>query len=219
MPRDDATAVLRISARGLHPMQKMLDIDQKYIRALVQETIEEVGLVAQDILADHAPDRTGRLKGSVVVTGRNRSTSRPQIRIGVVGARSETGFPYLNVTRFGRRAVEASRTREGFRPLAGTGSARLARTPATGSGQHRPFRAHMLRYTPGQEGTPSLYRRRAKAYHPGRDWVRASDDDIKTMSDYAFRKVTRDIEKALTSGGSKPRTTSVSVRSRFGRFS
>lgn len=219
MPRDDATAVIRISARGLSPMQKMLDVDQKYIRGLIQETIEEVGLVAQEILADHAPDRTGRLKGGVVVTGRNRSTVRPQIRIGVVGARSDTGFPYLSVTRFGRRAVEASRTREGFRPEAGTGGSRLARTPATGSGQHRPFRAHMLSFTPGEPTSRSLYRRRVGAYHPRRDWVRASEGDIKVMSDYAFQKVTRDIQKVLTSGGSKPRTTSVSVKSRFGRFS
>jgi hypothetical protein len=222
MPRDDETAVVKVTARGLRKAEKIVQIQEKYIRELLQDTIGEVGLVGQEILQDLAPERTGRLKESIVVTGRNRSAYTPNIRIGVEGAVSDEGFSYLNVTRFGRRAVEARRTREGFRPGAGIGSARLARSYNIAAGavgaQKRPFRRHMLRYSPGPPGTPSIYRFRARAYHPKADWVRLANDDIQTMADYAFQKLTKEIELVLTRGDTKPRKVTVQVASRSGKF-
>lgn len=224
MPRDDAIAVVRIQARGLRKEEKMLELDQKFVRETIQEIIEETGLTAEAILQNAAPVRTGRLKESIKITGRNRSAYRPNIRVGVEGATSDEGFPYLNVTRFGRRAVEARRTREGFRPEAGIGSARLARTYNITSDapnrQRRPFRAHMLRFEPGPPGSGLLYRRRVKAYRPKRDWIRASEEEIQIMADFNFREVTKEIEKVLKSGKpSARRRATVSIASKTGRFS
>jgi hypothetical protein len=223
MARSDQ-AVIKITSRGLRKSEKMLDINEKYIRMLIQEMIEEVGLVGQDILADYAPVRTGRLKESIVVTGRNRSVYRPSIRIGVTGAKSDEGFDYTNVTRFGRKAVEASRERHGSRPDAGIGGSRLARTYRWENKndvgrQLRPFRRNMLKFTPGLPGTGFLYAPRVKAFHPKKDWVRSSNEDIKVMSEYAFQSVTKKIEESLKSGSTSSRSVSIGVRSRFGRFS
>jgi hypothetical protein len=222
MPRDDQTAVVKVTARGLRKAEKIVQIQEKYIRELLQDTVGEVGLVGQEILQDYAPERSGRLKESIVVTGRNRSAYKPNIRIGVEGAISDEGFNYLNVTRFGRRAVEARRTREGFRPGAGIGASRLARSyniePGTPGAQHRPFRRHMLRYSPGPLGSPSIYRFRARAYHPKADWVRLAQEDINTMADYAFQKLTKEIELVLTRGTTTPRKVTVKVASRSGNF-
>jgi hypothetical protein len=214
MPRDDQSAFIRIQTRGLRKAEKMTDLDQKYIRQLIQETIDEVGIVAVDIIADNAPERSGRLKSGVHITGRNRSTFRPSVRVGVEGARNE-GFDYVNATRFGRRAVVASKS---------LGSAKAARSyslqPGSPGAQLRPFRAHTLSFEPGEPGTRTLYRHGVKAYRPARDWVRLAEDDIKVMADYAFAKVTKEIEKVLKRPGvSAPRAVGVSIKSRFGKFS
>src|SRR3954467_11614799 len=106
MARAD-TAVLRINARGLRKAEKMLSIDEKYIRQVIQEAIDETGLTAVEVVRQHAPVRTERLRDSVVIAGRTRSTYRPSIRVGLAGAFSDQGFDYTKASRFGRRAVEA----------------------------------------------------------------------------------------------------------------
>lgn len=220
MPRDDAFAVVTITGRGLRKQEKMTDLDQKFVRSLIQETIEEVGLVAQEIIAESAPVRTGRLREGVQITGRNRSAFRPSVRVGV-DVRSEEGFPYLNVTRFGRRAVVANKRRVNFRPEAGIGSTRRPRTFAPKPGQpgfqNRPRRSHMLRFEPGPPGSGFMYRQRVRAYHPGRDWVRTADEDIQGMADYGFKRLTDEIEKVLQ-GESAPRKVTIRFKTSTGSF-
>jgi hypothetical protein len=220
MPRDDAIAVVKITARGLRKQEKLTDIDQKYVRKVIQEMIEEIGIVSAEILQDNAPVRTGRLRDSVHISGRNRSVFRPEIRIGI-DVRSDESFPYLDVTRFGRRAVVANPIRVNFRPEAGIGGTRRPRKFAPEEGepgfQRRPRRAHMLRFEPGPPGTGFIYRRAVRAYRPGRDWVRASDTEIQDVADFGFRKVTREVEKVLNSDSAGRRAT-VKIRTRTGTF-
>jgi hypothetical protein len=219
MPRrDDTQAFVRIQGRGLRKQERLTQADEKYIREVIQELVEETGVVSQEILQDAAPERSGRLKESIVVTGRNRSTFRPQIRIGVLDLKDDEGFHYLNVTRFGRKAVEASRSRPGS-----VGGARPARTyniaPGSPGAQNRPFRGHMLRFTPGDVGTGVLYSRRVKAFHPRRDWVRTAQEEIQQTADYNFDRITKKVELVLNSNNeSARRHTSVKVSSRSGKF-
>ena len=207
MPRDENEAVLKISSSGLRKAERMTQLAGRYVREAIQEMVEETGLTAEAILQNNAPERTGRLRESILVTGRNRSTTRPQIRVGVVGAVSDEGFDYLNVTRFGRKAVEAAK---------GSKPARSLRDDRT-QRQRRPFRAHMLSFEPGAPGSGFRYRRRVRAYHPKRDWVRASTEEIKVMSEFNFREVTKAVESYLKRPSAQ-RTVSVQAKSRGGNF-
>src|SRR5262245_25314265 len=220
MPRDIDIAVVKIQSRGLRKQEKLTHIDQTYVRKVIQELVEETGLVSAEILQDNAPVRTGRLRESVHVSGRNRSVFRPEVRIGV-DARSDEGFPYLNVTRFGRRAVIANPRRVNFRPEAGIGGTRRPRKFGPQEGepgfQRRPRRAHMLRFEPGPPGSGFIYRRAVRAYRPGRDWIRESESDIQDVADFAFRKVTREVEKVLGSNSAARRSV-VKIKTRTGSF-
>jgi hypothetical protein len=141
------------------------------------------------------------------VSGRNRSATRPNIRIGIEA-------DYANITRFGRKAVIAK------------GRATPARTYRHSGGagfQNRPFRARMLKFEPGPPGSGFRYRRRVRAFRPKGDWVRAASDRIQQSSEDFFQEFTDEVQQVLLREDrkiqSKRRRVTVQVASRSGRFS
>lgn len=184
----------------------------------MREGMERVGQDSVFVLQNHAPFRSGRLSDNIEVSSRGHSIRTPNIEISV--AADEKGFSYVNVTRFGRRAVHAKRSRPDFRPEAGSGASRLARTSAAGSGQRRPFRRMTLAFEPGLPGSGFIYRHSVRAYHPRGDWVGESIPEIQQLAQKESDKITNWIDHFMN-GSPRPsgaRTASVRRTSRTGRL-
>lgn len=204
MPELDPSAVLVISTRGLRRMEKMTRLNERDVRIEIQEMIEIIGEGAVNTLTAYAPERTGALKQNIRVISRNRQVFKPSITVGV-DAVSDQGFPYLNVTRFGRRAVVSKRFAKPARTYRHPG-----RLGDRGF-QRRPFRKGMLRFEPGPPGSGFIFRRGVRAYHPKRDWVKAADPKIEVMATKGWEAVTDAIEQILERERGRP------VRSRARR--
>jgi hypothetical protein len=219
VPRDDAVAVIKITGQGIPKRERSLMgrtqarlIETgggipEYIDDSVQGLMTDLGELAVSQLQASAPSRTGRLREGIVVTGRSRARMRPNIRVGVV-AISDQGFNYTNVTRFGRRAVEAK---------SGFGTARPARqyraVPGARGTQRRPFRAAMLKFEPGPPGTAFIYRKRVRAFKPRGDWVEKPAQRILKAGDAEWERITGDIQDAIERRGSSviPKARRMSV--------
>jgi hypothetical protein len=212
----EPSAVIRISARGLRKTEQMARLNERDIRREIQFMIEALGEGAVNQLRARAPERTGRLRAGIRVVGQNRQVYKPSITVGVDVA-SDQGFPYLNVTRFGRRAVVSKRPARPARTYTHPGK------PGDRGFQNRPFRKGMLRFEPGPPGSGFIYRRRVRAYHPGRDWVKSAEDGIQGMSDRAWQDITSAVEQILRRDAGRPiasraRRVTVQRTSRTGRF-
>lgn len=221
-----ADALFLISSVGLRKTEKILKLDEADIALLIQEGMLRIGEDAAYAMQNHAPFRTGTLSDAIQLVGRNRKTRRPNVRVGIDTAMLGD-FNYLNVTRFGRRAVEAKRQRADFRPEAGRGGSRLARSYSAAPGaqgtQHRPFRAHMLAFEPGAPGSGITYRRRVRAYRPKADWVKASEEDVRESSQLIMDEITEAIDELFRGNRARGkrgggRLVSIRRASRAGRF-
>lgn len=226
MPRSRGTMLIEFRATGIRRMERLTRTWDRLARQAIQAVVEETGEAAVNTLRSRAPSRTGRLAEHIEVVGQNRSSSRPSIRVGVDVRDPVSGFPYLNVTRFGRRAVEAKR-----RPK----PARSYRVPQRGAqrlrsgGTVNPFRAAMLRFEPGPPGSGFILKRRVRAYHPQRDWVRAAESHLKRLADDIGELVGDELqeayERAVFAGVAQPnfraggtRRTRLLISSRSGRL-
>lgn len=186
-----ADMLIRIASTGVR------QIERKYlIRALERDINREIkqgmarlGDDAMYALQNTAPFRTGRLSDNIKVSKVSASVRRPAVEVSVAAV-DDKGFDYLNVTRFGRRAVHAKNYRPGFREDAGRGASRLSRTPATGSGQRRPFRRITLGFEPGPPGSGDIYRHSVRAWKPRGDWVKRSFPEVEKAAQEEMEKIT-----------------------------
>lgn len=217
-----ADMIVRIRGFGLRQMERDMMIRANE-RALNEGTIRpgmaELGDDVVYTLQNNAPFRTGNLSDNI--QGQPiRSVARPGVDITVEAIDPETGFNYLNVTRFGRRAVHAKNYRPDFRPEAGAGSSRLARTYGGRGTQKRPFRRMSLRFEPGAPGTGFTYRHAVRAYRPSSDWVGRAQPEVKAHADMAFEKITNDIDYYMKTGArpSVARRTFVRRTTRSGKL-
>jgi hypothetical protein len=90
--------------------------------------------------------------------------------------------------------------------------------------QHRPFRAHALRFEPGPPGSGFIFRHRVRAYKPTVDWITAAEPDVRKVADIEFQRMTDDITdmieraRAATGRSFAPRRAVVRTRTKSGRF-
>lgn len=216
--------IIQIRAKGLKQMERhfMLRSDERVLnRETIRPGMDELGNDVAYTLQNYAPFRTGRLSDSIQPRA-VRSISRPGVDV-TVDARDDNGFNYLNVTRFGRRAVHAKDYRQGFREEAGRGRSRLARTlnDSRGSGvQKRPFRRMALRFEPGAPGSGFEYRHSVRSFRPsGGDWVKRAQGEVKQDANAAFAKIVNDIDYYVNHEGIvKTRKVSVRRTTRTGRL-
>jgi hypothetical protein len=192
--RDRGVAFLEIEARGLRQTERAIrDVRRDLIEEL-QLTMEEIGVFAVMELRRKAPRRTDRLWDDIRVTGRNRSTTLANVRVGA-DPKSDEGFPYLGVTRKGRKSVRAQRSSRPARtyPLEKKGRGYNLPHPS-GSNPHR---ASMLRFEPGPPGSGFIYRKQVRAYRPARDWVLEAEVRIREGAQDAIDQFTEYIQERL----------------------
>jgi hypothetical protein len=193
-----ARMVMRIRGNGVRQLERdfMIRSDERDLNAtIIRPGMKELGEDAVYALQNTAPFRTGRLSDNITAQPL-KSITRPGVDI-MVDAVNDQGFDYVNATRFGRRAVHAKRSRPGFRPDAGSGSARLARNPdaAIAAGQKRPFRRMALAFVPGPPGSAPMYRHSVRAWRPpGGDWVRKAMPEVDALTEKEFRRIEEWIE-------------------------
>jgi hypothetical protein len=218
MPRDTGEAVLRISTTGLRRYERLIQIDARDVAKLLNELVDLMGESAVNQLQTAAPKDTGHLRRNIRVTGKNRSTTKPNVRVGV-DVHSDSGFPYVNVTRFGRKAVNVRESRKA-RDLPVSSPARTySGTQIGGAGGRPPHRAHALKVDL-PDGI--LFRHSVRAWHPKKDWVRVAEPRINAQANELLEEVGDEMERLLARGSVRgtlgaTRIATTKVFSRTGR--
>lgn len=217
-----ADMVIRIQSFGVRQLERkyLLRSNERIINREMRQGLERLGEDSVYALQNHAPFRTGRLSDNITAIRVGKSARRPVVDIGVEA--EDNGFSYVNVTRFGRKAVHAKNYRPDHRPEAGSGRSRLARSyDYDGPGaQKRPFRRMSLRFEPGPPGSGFMYRHSVRAYRPGRDWVAEAIPEIERLGDAEFENITSWIDYFMNDSPRPSGARRVSVRrtSRTGRL-
>lgn len=176
--------------------------------------INNAGWAGVEALKRHAPvskfshqkgHRPGTLRDAITVLSDNRagrSARRPTVVIGVDNEKAVTAgtittpaFPYVEITRRGRRAFSVKTARRATsheRP-----TARALTEDGRETGQ-RLGRAAALAF-PGPNGK-LIYRRAVGRYTPASDWVLNAEPEVKTAAQAEMDQAARDIARFLRTG-------------------
>jgi hypothetical protein len=182
-------AVIEVTTTGAaDKLERNLSQGERQLSRMLHQLLSDIGNDLQFFLQGHAPSRTEHLKLSIDSFMR-RSTRRPQVVILIDVVDPEHPFDYVNVTRFGRKAVMATRK--------AAKSATLGKRPIQlGRFFHRRSAA-ALRFEPGPSGSGFVYRRRVGPYHPSHDWIGATEPEVIAFVDEAMSEGGDEIERAL----------------------
>jgi hypothetical protein len=167
-------AVIRASARGARRKGYGL---RRAGRAVQTEILDEfAGHLAPEatkVTRGFAPRRSGRLERNI--RARVRSYGGRIILEVVSTARSDEGFDYLPVTRFGHKQAIIY-----------------------------PRHAKALAFRVGGPGAPSggkvIVRAWVRGYKPDHDWVELAHDAMRELMDEAARNLGRRIDRRLLTG-------------------
>jgi hypothetical protein len=177
-------------------MEHELSAAQRTVHRQLQAGLQQIGYDIQFYLQGHAPVRTEHLKHSIDMFMR-RSTHRPQVVILIDVQDEDHPYDYVNVTRFGRRAVVAKRPAKPSKVL-GT-------KPILYGRELKRYSASALKFTP-QSGDGPIYRRRVKAWRPpGGDWIARTAPEASKYADEMMDEVADYIHSHLRRGRSKGR--------------
>jgi hypothetical protein len=182
-------AVIEVTATGAaQKMQHELTKGERQLSRLIQQLMSDIGNDVQFFLQGHAPSRTEHLKLSIDSFLR-RSTRQPQVVIAIDVVDPDHPYDYVNVTRFGRKAVVATRK--------AAKSATLGKRPIQlGRFFHRRSAA-ALQFAPGGANSGFIYRRRVGEYRPAVDWIGATEPEILAFVDAAMADGADEIQRAL----------------------
>lgn len=191
MPRRSGTAVLRMSTVGASTrrLEHQLSAAQRDTHRLIQTGLQQIGFDIEFFLQGHAPERTKHLKHSID-SFMVRSSRMPSVTIIIDVTDPEHKYDYVNVTRFGRKAVKVKRPAVKSKKL-GAKPILFGRQLARRSGA-------ALKFEPGAPGSGFIFRRSAKAWRPtGGDWIGRTAPQVKQYADETMAEVADFIQKEI----------------------
>lgn len=183
----DGRAVLNISVRGLRQLRRRFERGEEVAQEELRQGVLASAHAGVEILRQHAPERSGRLKRELGVGRLRGGVERPQAEI-VSAAESDTGFAYTGVTRRGRRAVVSNRE--------AIPSKSLGKIPGTGGRLRRSATALEFPDESGQ----IIHRRSARAWKPGVDWVEVAQPEVEQAAQRVMDEVGENIATYLNRG-------------------
>lgn len=219
MPRDRASlnARIELSTTGANRAKKFANLfkaSERQAQNRIFVGLNNAGWAGVQALRRHAPVSTishqkghqaGTLRDAITVLSEDRagrSARRPTIVIGVdddkavtAGTLTTPSFPYIGITRRGRRAFStkvARRATSHERP-----TARNLTIDGKKTGQ-RFGRGAALAF-PGADGK-LVYRRSVGRFTPASDWVLDAEPEVKAAAQREMDQVSRDIARFLRTG-------------------
>jgi hypothetical protein len=170
--------------------------DKRFARGVIavrnhtEHGLKKLRSAGEELLALHAPEESGRLISGIrgIIRGR---------RILVFTVRAEdpdSGFDYVDVTRFGHRVARiypGQKARSVTSPVALT----AAGTPRITSG--RGARADIFRGAKVLK-TKHGYFASVRGYKPSRDWVEPAIDDIQDAGGRVVESIGRGVARTLS---------------------
>lgn len=164
------TAKVKITARVYGPrLMARTKVFPEEAHKLLDDTLQDIASVSKDLFVTNAPHQTERLRQGITAV-----PTRAGVAIRVSAIDPETGFNYVDVTRFGHKVRR-------IYPVSG-------RTP---TGRRR-FRGGYLRFV---YGGVLFYRRSVRGYRPTTDWVQSPRVATGIYARQRFKVFERDLAR------------------------
>jgi hypothetical protein len=160
--------LIRATFEGAGPVASAFTRTERATQDATIREVRRLGRVFEDVYRTHAPDDSGRLRGSIRAAPFFNDPSQPRTSIYAYARDPKNGYDYLPVTRFGHRVLtivpkvkRALTVHADGRDLAGEGPYFLA---------------------------PSV-----RGYHPFTDWVEDAEREAILETSDSTRRLGREI--------------------------
>jgi hypothetical protein len=162
--------LLKITTEGAGPVAASFDRAQRRVQDSIITEFRYLGRVVGQTFADHAPSDSGRTARNVSARVFFGQASAPRITVRTRSIDPDTGFNYLDVTRYGHRSLAIVPRRRLGLTIHGH------RNATTGDG-------------------PSVVRAHATGSRPASDWVEDAYRAVGLELDDAEQRIARGITR------------------------